>query len=254
MYDGILAETITIEGDAGDEIPAYSARPLGPGPYPGVAVIHHMPGFDAATKEITRTFAVNGYSALCPNLHYREGPSLLPSDAAAAVRAAGGVPDDRCVGDIGGALRSLRAMPNSNGRAAVVGYCSGGRQAYLVACSLPVDAAVDCYGGRVVASPDELSERQPVAPIDLTPNLSGPLLGLFGAEDRNPSPDQVRQIESACRQHAKTYEFHSYPDAGHAFFSVDRPSYRVEAAVDGWQRIWDWFATHLGSRHGADGR
>jgi carboxymethylenebutenolidase len=179
---------------------------------------------------------------------------LSPSDAAAAVRAAGGVPDDRCVGDIGGALRSLRAMPNSNSRAAVVGYCSGGRQAYLVACSLPVDAAVDCYGGRVVASPDELSERQPVAPIDLTPNLSGPLLGLFGAEDRNPSPDQVHQIESACRQHAKTYEFHIYPDAGHAFFSVDRPSYRVEAAVDGWQQIWDWFATHLGSRYGSDGR
>ncbi|HSO96549.1 MAG TPA: dienelactone hydrolase family protein [Acidimicrobiia bacterium] len=245
MYDGVLAETITIQGDGGDEIPAYLARPLGPGPYPGVAVIHHMPGYDAATKEMTRTFAVHGYAALCPNLHFREAPDATPSDAAAAVRAAGGVPDGRCVGDVGAALRYLRTMPNATGRAAVIGHCSGGRQAYLVGCSIPVDAVVDCYGGRVVASPDDLTERQPVAPIDLTPNLSGPLLGLFGARDRNPSPGQVAQIEAACRAHDKTYAFHSYPDAGHAFFSVDRPSYRVEAAVDGWQKIWDWFATHL---------
>jgi carboxymethylenebutenolidase len=163
------------------------------------------------------------------------------------------VPDRRCVGDVGGALRHLRAMTNSNRRAAVVGYCSGGRQAYLVACSLAVDAVVDCYGGRVVASSDELSERQPVAPIDLTPSLSGPLLGLFGAEDRNPSPDQVRQIELACRQHGKTCEFHTYPDAGHAFFSVDRPSYRVDAAIDGWEKIWEWLATYLGSGQASDG-
>jgi carboxymethylenebutenolidase len=253
VYDGVLAETITIQGDGGDEIPAYFARPLGPGPYPGVVVIHHMPGWDASTKEITRTFAVSGYATLCPNLHVREGAGLPAGEAAAAVRAAGGVPDARCVGDVGGALRYLRAMPNSNGRAGVVGYCSGGRQAYLVACSLDVDAVVDCYGGRVVASADELSDRQPVAPIDLTPNLSAPLLGLFGADDRNPAPDQVHQIETALGQHGKTYEFHTYPDTGHAFFSVDRPSYRVEAAMDGWQRIGDWFGAYLGSGGRPDG-
>lgn len=245
MYDGILAETVRIEGDGGDEISAYLARPLGPGPYPGVVVLHHMPGFDAGSKEITRTFAVHGYLALCPNLHFREAPAAEPGEAAAAVRAAGGVPDARCVGDAAGAARYLRRQVNANGKVGIIGYCSGGRQAYLCACRLPLDAAVDCYGGRVVATPDQLTDRQPVAPIDLTPDLSCPLLGLFGTDDRNPSPAMVDQIEAALRANDKTYEFHRYPGAGHAFFSTDRPSYRPEAALDGWEQIWRWFDTYL---------
>jgi carboxymethylenebutenolidase len=246
VYDGILAETIRFEGHGGDEIPGYLARPLGDGPYPGVVVIHHMPGYDASTKEITRRFAAGGYAALCPNLHYREAPDAAPDDAAAATRAAGGVPDERCVGDVAGAAQRLRSLVTSNAKVGVIGYCSGGRQAYLVACQLDLDAVVDCYGGRVVAAPDELTERQPVAPIDLTAGLSCPLLGLFGAQDRNPSPAQVAAIEEALRANHKTFEIHSYPDAGHAFFSVDRPSYSVDAALDGWQRVFAWFGAHLG--------
>jgi carboxymethylenebutenolidase len=245
VYDAVLAETIRIDGHGGDVIPAYFARPLGPGPFPGVVVIHHMPGYDPSTKEITRTFAVNGYSAVCPNLHFREAPDADPGEAAAVVRATGGVPDERLVGDVAGAARWLRTLTNANAKVGVIGYCSGGRQAYVAACRLPLDAAVDCYGGRVVAGPDELSERQPVAPIDLTADLSCPLLGLFGAQDRNPAPSQVDQIEAELKRHGKTYEFHRYPDAGHAFFSVDRPSYRVEAALDGWEQIWRWFGRHL---------
>ena len=245
MYDGMMAETVHIDGHGGDEITAYFARPLGPGPYPGVVVIHHMPGWDAATKEITRTFAVNGYVAVCPNLHHREAPGASSDDAAAAARAAGGVPDDRCLGDVAGATRFLRSLTYAGGKVGVIGYCSGGRQAYLVACNLPVDAAVDCYGGRVVAGPGDLSPRHPVAPIDMTPNLACPLLGLFGAEDRNPSPQQVARTEQELEANGKTYELHSYEGAGHAFFSVDRPSYRVEAARDGWERIWKWFDTYL---------
>ena len=205
-----------------------------------------MPGYDEATKEITRTFAGHGYVAVCPNLHHREAPGAGPEEAAAAVRAAGGVPDDRCVGDVAGAARHLRMFPSSSGTVGVIGYCSGGRQAYLVACRLRFDAAVDCYGGRVVAAPSDLSDRQPVAPIDLTPTLSCPMLGLFGGQDGNPSPEHVARIESALQSHDKDYEFHTYPDAGHAFFSVDRPSYNVEAARDGWQRIWAFFTAKLG--------
>jgi carboxymethylenebutenolidase len=243
--DAVLAETINLRADGGDLIPAYLARPMGDGPYPGVVVIHHMPGYDESTKEITRTFAVMGYTALCPNLHHREAPGASPADASQAVRDAGGVPDARCIGDVGAAARYLRDLPSANGKVGVIGYCSGGRQAYLVACSLPFDAAVDCYGGRVVATPDQLNERTPVAPIDLTANLSCPLLGLFGAQDKMPSPADVAAIEAELTRHGKTFEFHSYPDAGHAFFSVDRPNYRVGAALDGWERIRDFFGRHL---------
>ena len=87
MYDAMMAETISITGHGGDQIEAYLASPLGPGPFGGVVVIHHMPGYDPETKEITRTFAVHGYLALCPNLYTREAPGASPDDAAAAARA-----------------------------------------------------------------------------------------------------------------------------------------------------------------------
>jgi carboxymethylenebutenolidase len=245
MYDAIMAETINIPGHDGDLIEAYYARPLGPGPFGSVVVIHHMPGYDPQTKEITRTFAVNGYNAICPNLYTREAPGASPDDAAAAARAQGGVPDERLVGDVGGAAKFLRALENSNGKVGTIGYCSGGRQSFLAAVSLPIDAAVDCYGAFVVGNPPEGSPLKVGPIVDKTPNLSGPLLGLFGADDSHPSPEQVGQLEQALKAAGKTYEFHSYEGAGHAFFSVNRPSYRVEAANDGWQRIWDFYGQYL---------
>jgi len=245
MYDAIMAETIHIPGHDGDLIEAYYARPLAPGPLGSVVVIHHMPGYDPQTKEITRTFAVNGYNAICPNLYTREAPGASPDDAAAAARAQGGVPDERLVGDVSGAVTFLRALENSNGKVGTIGYCSGGRQSFLAAVSLPLDAAVDCYGAFVVGNPPEGMPLKVGPIVDKTPNLSCPLLGLFGADDSHPSPEQVGELEQALKAAGKTYEFHSYEGAGHAFFSVNRPSYRVEAANDGWQRIWDFYGQYL---------
>lgn len=245
MYEGMIAESIRFRGHNEDEIGGYLARPLGPGPFGGVVVIHHMPAFDEATKEITRKLAAQGYAALCPNLYYRENAED-PEAAAAAVRAAGGVPDDRCIGDVEGAMGYLRSLPSCNGKIGVIGYCSGGRQTYLAACRIPsLNAAVDCYGGSVVAPPERLSPRQPVAPIDLTPNLACPLLGLFGADDQNPSPGDVARTEQELKRLGKTYEFHTYENAGHSFFSVDRPAYRQEAAVAGWDKVFSWFSKYL---------
>lgn len=244
--DAMEARTIAIRGHNSDEIEAYLARPVDRGKVPGVVVIHHMPGYDRATKEICRTFAVYGYAALCPNLHHRYAPGAKSQDQAAAARAAGGVPDDQCIGDVQGAVDHLRSLDDATGKVGVIGYCSGGRQTYLVACSLDVDAAVDCYGGGVVVdSPDQITPQRPVPPIDLTPKLGCPLLGLFGALDRNPSPEHVAKMEAELQTHGKTYEFHSYPDAGHAFFSVDFPMYNQEAAKDGWKRIWGFFGEYL---------
>lgn len=244
-YDGLLAETITIGGAGGDDVETYFARPLGPGPYGGVVVIHHLPGYDEATKEITRRLAAHGYPALCPNLHFREAPGARPDDAAAAVRAAGGVPDDRLVGDIAGAARHLRALPYGNGKVGVIGFCSGGRQAVLAACSLPLDAAVDCYGAYVVGDPPAESPLRMRSIADRLDQLSAPLLGLFGADDAHPSPTETADLAHRLRAAGKTFDFHTYEGAGHAFFAVDRPSYRPAAAVDGWRRVLGWFDRHL---------
>src|SRR5215831_860285 len=120
--DVIQAETISLRAHRGDLIPAYLARPLGPGPYPGVVVIHHMPGYDASTKEIARTFATEGYVAICPNLHHRYAPDAAdPLVAAGATREAGGVPDAQCIGDVSGAAEHLRRLPYSSGKVGVVG-------------------------------------------------------------------------------------------------------------------------------------
>ncbi len=245
MYDGMLAETVQITGEGGDLIAAYLARPLAPGPLPGVVIAHHMPGWDEWTKEVARHFARNGYLALCPHLFHREAPDASPDDAAAAARANGGAPDDRVMGDLGAAAEAVRALTNSNGKVAVLGHCSGGRQAYLAACRLPIDAAVDCYGGGVIMPAENLSPAMPVAPIELTPQMQAPLLGLFGNEDRFPTADQVDDIEATLEANGKTYEIHRYDGAGHAFFCTVRPSYRVEAALDGWERIFTFLGHHL---------
>ena len=245
MYEGMLAETIAMAGANGDVINAYFARPLGPGPFPGMVLVHHMPGWDEWYREAARRFAYHGYAAISPNLYHRAGHGT-PEDVAAQVRAAGGVPDDQAVGDIAGALQVLRALPYGNGKAGVFGTCSGGRHAYLAACRVKgFDAVVDCWGGRVVMSADELSSHAPVAPIDYTSELSCPLLGLFGEEDQSPTPEQVTQHEEALKAHGKSYEFHMYPGAGHGFFYYHRPNYRQQQAVDGWQKIWAFLERYL---------
>jgi carboxymethylenebutenolidase len=243
--DAMTAGTVTISGQHGDAIEAYLARPVAGPPRGGVVVIHHLPGYDAATKEIARRFAAHGLAALCPNLYSRQAPGASPDDAAAAVRAAGGVTDEQLIGDVDGAARHLRSLENSNGKVGVIGYCSGGRQAFLAACSLPLDAAVDCYGAFVVNAPPEGSPLQAKPIVDLAPRLSCPLLGMFGAEDSYPGPEETAKLAAELDRLGKTHEFHTYDGAGHAFFAVDRPSYRPEAAVDGWQKIFDFFDRHL---------
>ena len=248
MYDAMLAESVTIAGHSGDEIEAYSARTLQAGPVGGVVVIHHLPGYDRQTKEFARAFAAGGLNAVMPNLYHRQAPGAAPDDAMAAARASGAIPipDERIVGEVAGAADYLRGLSNSNGKVGVIGHCSGGRQSFLAAVSLPLDAAVDCYGGFVVGTAPEGHPLHGVPPlVERTEDLSCPLLGLFGVDDQHPSPEHVAELENALKAAGKTYEFHSYDGAGHAFLQVDRPSYRPEAAVDAWHRIWDFFGRYL---------
>src|SRR5579875_528138 len=241
MFDSLTATTVHLTGEDGADIEAYLATPDADLPRGGVVVIHHMPGYDRATKEMVRRFAELGYDAICPNLYYREAPGAEPSDAAATVRAAGGVPDDRLVADVKAAAAYLRALPHSNGKVGVIGHCSGGRQAVLAACRLELDAAVDCYGAFVTGTPPEGYPLNITNLVPLLPQLRAPLLGLFGKEDKFPSPEQVAELDEILTGNHKPLEFFSYGGAGHAFFANDRPSYNVAAANDGWERIETFF-------------
>jgi carboxymethylenebutenolidase len=248
MYDAVLAETVTITSGDGTPIEAYSARPLMAGPVGGVILIHHLPGYDRETKEFARSLAVAGFNAVMPNLYHRDAPGAAPDDAMAAARAQGAIPlsSERVVADAQGAAAYLRGLTNSNGKIGVIGHCSGGYHSFLIATSMPVDAAVDCYGGWIVGAPPAGHPLVGVPKIlDRTPQLTAPLLGLFGAEDVAPSPAHVAELEEALKNSGKTYEFHSYEGAGHAFMGVDRPSYRPEASVDSWRHILAWFGQYL---------
>lgn len=246
-YEGMLAETIPMNGLNNDLINAYFSRPLGDGPFPGVVLVHHMPGWDEFYREMARRFTQHGYVVLMPNLYYRFGHGT-PEDVAAAVRGEGGLSDESAIGDCVAAMSYLKSLPYSNGKIGIIGTCSGGRHSYLAACKARgFDAIVDCWGGRVVASQEELTEKQPVAPIDYTKDLSCPILGLFGEDDQSPPPNQVRQHEEELKKLGKEYEFHMYAGAGHGFFYYDRPAYRQEQAMDGWAKIFTFFGKHLKS-------
>jgi len=245
MSDAMQAQTVTLAGHGGDEIEAYLARPLGDTPRGGVVVIHHMPGYDIQTKEIARRFAAEGYAAVCPNLYWREAPDASPDDAAATARANGGVPDERLVGDVDGSARYLNSLDGANGKIGVIGYCSGGRQSFLAACSLQLDAAVDCYGAFVVNTPPEGAPLKVGPLLGIADKLSCPLLGLFGADDTFPGPEETAKLSDELDRLGKPHEFHTYEGAGHAFFAVNRPNYRPEAAMAGWERILEFYGKHL---------
>lgn len=246
QQESIVAETVMITGAGGDQIRAFVARPTTPGPHPAMVLIHHAPGWDDWYKEATFRFARRGYQAICPNLYERLGHGTV-EDVMVLMRAAGGVPDAQVVEDVVASAKYVKALPDNNGKVGLIGTCSGGRHTFLTVCqSTEFAAAADLWGGGVVVTkPEDLTPMRPVAPIDMTANLTCPLLGIFGNEDRSPTPEQVDQHEAALKAHGKDYEFHRYDGAGHGFFYYDRPAYRQEQAVDGWSKVWAFFEKHL---------
>jgi carboxymethylenebutenolidase len=133
----------------------------------------------------------------------------------------------------------------------VIGMCSGGRHAFLAACRVDgIDAAVDCWGGRVVASKENLTEACPVAPIDYTAQLGCPLLGLIGNDDKFPTPEEVDLHERALKKCGKDYEFHRYDGAGHGIWYYHNEMYRPKQAMNAWDKTFAFLGKHLRTETG----
>ena len=244
-YAGLVAETVSFTGHDGKQVRGYWSRPLGGDSLPGVVLIPHMPGWDEWCRETCCRLTNHGYSVLCPDI-YQDYGTGKPPEVSQRMREAGMVSDASVMGDTAGALAFLRSQPRSNGRVGVIGMCSGGRHAFLAACTVPgFDCAVDCWGGGVVAGPDQLSPARPVAPIDYADRLQIPLLGIFGNDDKNPSRQDVDILEERLKAGGKDYEFHRYDGAGHGIWYYDRPMYRPEAAMESWNLTLDFFDRHL---------
>ncbi len=241
-----VTEKISIRGYNNDEVPAYVARPNDGERHPGVVVIHHLPGWDAWTREVVRKFADSGYVAIAPHLHSRfEGSDIAAQDTAA--RPTWGPTDPEAMGDIAGSARWLKSQSSSNGKAGCIGFCSGGRYAYLAASQVDeLDAAVDCWGGAVI--PDErfaLDERRPISPFGATKDIHMPLLGIFGNDDQFPTPEIVNQTEAALKEHRKDYEFFRYDGAAHGFWANATPGYRPQQTQESWKEVLRFFDERL---------
>ncbi len=244
-YSGMIAETVSVPGHDGKMVRAYYSRPLGAESCPGIVLIPHIPGWDEFNRETARRYTEHGYSVICPDI-YQDFGHGRPADISAKMMSEGGARDDNVMADTKGCLDFLKAQPNANGKVGVTGMCSGGRHAYLAACTIEgFDACVDCWGGGVVAPPEAATPARPVAPIEYTEQLQIPLLGIFGNDDRNPSKADVDVLEERLKACGKEYTFLRYNEAGHGIWYYDRPMYRQEQAMDSWNKALAFFDRHL---------
>jgi carboxymethylenebutenolidase len=217
----------------GGEAPGYLVRPDGDGPFPGVVVIQEWWGLDDHIKDVAERFATEGYIALAPDL-YRGEIAEEPDDAR---RLAMELELDQALLDIQGAVNYLTAQPDAEPKhAGVVGFCMGGRLTMMMSYrGENVGAAVVFYGGGVQPSDDDLRA------------ISAPLLGIYGEADAGIPVDRIQEWDAKLDAFGKTHEIIIYPDAPHAFFNNERPSYRPEASADAWKRTLDWLSKHLSS-------
>lgn len=242
----IETSSTTYESD-GASIEAYLARPRGGGSGGGIIVIHEAFGPVEHIHDIARRFANIGYTAIAPNLYSRMGAPDV-DDMQSVFTKMFGLPDPQVVRDLEGAAALLRGQPGSNGKVGCIGFCSGGRQTLLYACSSDtVDAAVDCWGGFIRrANQDAVTTPERPTPIlDLVDQLHCPLYAVFGGHDQNPTPTDAREMEARLQRARKTSTVEVFEEAGHAFLADYRPSYHESAAFALWPKIVAFFETHL---------
>ena len=229
---------------------AFSFRPDDDRRHPAVIVLPEVYGVDDHIKDVTRRFAAEGYFAIAPDPFYRAGRNLTGPYEARYKGTAGfrvGMTLEGTVGDLKAVVAYLKGHPRVDGEhVGIIGYCLGGRFAFLAACRVPgISASVNLYGVGVMPRSDS-SEAEPSI-IDMADGMACPMLGLFGGRDHLISPDEVRRMEELLKRLGKEVESHIYPEAGHGFFCDDRDrgTYHEASAKDSWERTLLFFQRHL---------
>lgn len=228
---------------ADGQIPAYAARPDGPGPFPTVLVIEEIFGVHDYIKDVCRRLAKLGYLAVAPELYARLADLSKMTDPQQIFRdVISKAPDATVLADLDSTVAWARAQGHGDtARLAVTGFCRGGRDVWLYAAhNAALKAAVAWYGP-IGGTPTPI---QPHTALEVAPGLRCPLLGLYGGADASIPQDQVQAAAAAARAAGRTVEIVVYPDAPHGFHADYRPSYHREAAQDGWQRMLAWFRSH----------
>jgi carboxymethylenebutenolidase len=242
---GLVAGPVQIPVEGG-HIPAYRAAPDGKAAAPVVLVVQEIFGVHEYIKDVCRRLAKAGYMAIAPELYVRQGdPSKYAEVSKLISEVVNKVPDQQIMSDLDAAVAWAGKNGGDTGKLGITGFCWGGRVVWLYTAHNPdVDAGVAWYG-RLVGGADALHPSQPV---DIAGKLHGPVLGLYGGKDAGITQDSIDAMKSALAQGpdtARASEFVIYPEAPHAFHADYRPSYRPDAAQDGWKRALAWFDKHL---------
>jgi carboxymethylenebutenolidase len=223
-------------------MPVYVCWPTGAGPHPAVIVVMEAFGLNAHIKDVTERVAREGYVAIAPDLFYRFGSPIVPyEDVHRAIGYIQRLDDAVLMAEMGGVIQHLKGRPEvRRDRIGIIGFCVGGRIAFLTACRHPaaIKVAVSFYGGGIAAD-------TPTAPINLADRIQCPVLCYFGETDKTIPMDQVRRVEETLKRLKKTAEVKVYKGAGHGFFCNDRASYDAASAQNAWDTTRSWLTKYL---------
>jgi len=239
---GLTAGEVKVPTGDG-QMPAYRAMPATGGPFPVVLVVQEIFGVHEHIKDLCRRLAKTGYFAVAPELYARQGDvSQLKDIQEILTTVVSKVPDAQVMSDLDATVQWARGTGNvETSRSAITGFCWGGRITWLYCAHNPrVKAGVAWYG-RLVGPPSAL---MPKNPIDIAATLKVPVLGLYGGADQGIPVQSVDEMRAALARGTSGSELVVYPDTPHGFNADYRPSYRREAAEDGWKRMLAWFKAH----------
>ena len=238
---GLVAGEVTIQV-GGFKMPAYRAAPAGRTGLPVVLVVSEIFGVHEHIADVARRFAKAGYFAIAPELFVRQGDAGSYGEIGKLIaEVINQVPDAQVMGDLDATLAWAKAEGADTSKSGITGFCWGGRITWLYAAHSPQIKAGVAWYGRLVGVPNPLMPKNPVYVVA---TLNGPVLGLYGGQDGGIPQATVETMKAALANGsaaAKKSEFVVYPDASHAFNADYRPSYRKDAADDGWKRCLAWF-------------
>ncbi|WP_347645179.1 dienelactone hydrolase family protein, partial [Comamonas thiooxydans] len=241
--DGLTAGEVSIDVK-GFKLPVYRAMPAGRQNLPVVLVISEIFGVHEYIADTCRRLARAGYLAIAPDLFVRQGDPMAYAEMAKLMsEVIAKVPDAQVMGDLDAAVQWAGTQGGDVKKLAITGFCWGGRITWLYAAHAPLKAGVAWYG-RLQGNKNDL---QPSYPLELVGQLKAPVLGLYGGKDTGIPLESVEAMKAALKTGsaaARASEFVIFPDAPHAFHADYRPSYREQAAQDGWTRMLTWFNRH----------
>lgn len=224
-------------------LPVYFARPSGGKHLKTVLVVQEIFGVHEHIRDVCRRIAKLGYLAIAPELYFRQGdPGKYDNVGDLLAGLVSKVPDAQVLSDLDKTAAWAATQGGDPERLGITGFCWGGRITWLYAAHNPTLKAGVAWYGRLDGVPSELNPKHP---LDIVGDLTAPVLGLYGAQDQGIPVDDVKAMESDLKDTGKPFEIVIYPDAGHAFHADYRPSYRAGPAMDGWQRLTEWFGKYL---------